>query len=1102
MDKKIRLLTHYRPPRALLVVVTVFLLGLGLRPAAPALAACGSATVVTTEAQLNTAIDDFNSQAGPCAYEIEFGADVTLTADTQLILNSNSGVSLLIDGAGYTLDGNHAGETLRIGYTAAATIDRLTIANSSDDGIGTSNVASLRVSRSTVRNSGSDGIEYDDGALVVVESAILDNDDSGIDVFTSLVASSATVINSTIAGNGGGAVLVNFSTATLTHATIAGNDGGLSLYQSVGTVNNSILADNGWDCSLDSSSVDVNSSLVQVDDPDFPCGVSDSVDGNIVGHSPKLLPLGDYGGPTLTMPSITLSGGVTFVSPGVNAGDDALSVDETAATLTNDQRGTAFPRNIPGAVDMGAVEGPVAVVCPTFPMTVADEVELDLALVCYNGATTAGAYTVNLGADINLTISTLPIDNATAGVSLVIEGHGHTIDGQDTAGVLPIEVAGDTTVTINDATITGGNAINGDEGGGIRNLGDLTLNGVHVDGNTTDDDGGGIFNEDGATMAINNSIVSGNSATSPNGDGGGISNDGAMAITDSTISENSAEGDEDVWAGGIWNEGVMTITRSSVISNTIEATNYEVYGGGIANEANLIIRDSTIAGNEATAQDDTAYGGGIYSEADDEEVNVNGYGTQLTLINSTVSGNSAAASHNAYGGGLYATDFGPCCSNDPVPVTLINTTVAGNSVSASNDLDFGGAGAFFELGDINNHLTVTIHNSILADSIIDGAPGGDCVRGTDANLVFESLHSLYEDTDSGACELAAAYPDGDGNIVGVDPVLGALTNNGGTTDTHLPDVFSAVIDAGDNALAVDENTTALAADQRGYLPRVVDGTVDMGSVELYAEAPGAAAVFMSTTLPGTTGDGLPFGSEDILKWDGSAWSMWFDGSAAGLTPTGKWKHNINAFWIPDASADDVLISFTQNRRPVPGLVDPVDGMDLVYWDGSTFSFWFDGSDVGLTNKTQEKIDGLHVLPGSQSPIGSGCLSYLLISTQGPGKVPNYSGGQLKFQGEDVVGFCATSLGENTAGLWHMVLDGSVEGMPRNATDSISVSADGNTLYLTTQRTFNVDSASGGHSMVYAWDFGTGTFSGPYFSAPANGLNEKVDGLQVEGDLGN
>ena len=128
--------------------------------------------------------------------------------------------------------------------------------------------------------------------------------------------------------------------------------------------------------------------------------------------------------------------------------------------------------------------------------------------------------------------------------------------------------------------------------------------------------------------------------------------------------------------------------------------------------------------------------------------------------------------------------------------------------------------------------------------------------------------------------------------------------------------------------------------------------------------------------------------------------------------------------------------------------------------------------------------------------GSGCLAYLLVSTQGPGKVPNYSGGQLKFGGEDVLGFCATSLGEATTGLWHMALDGSAEGMPRNSTDSISVSDDGQTMYLTTQGTFNVDAAAGGHSMVYAYDFTTGEFSGPVFSAPAVGLPSKVDALQM------
>ncbi|HRQ13783.1 MAG TPA: right-handed parallel beta-helix repeat-containing protein [Promineifilum sp.] len=284
----------------------------------------------------------------------------------------------------------------------------------------------------------------------------------------------------------------------------------------------------------------------------------------------------------------------------------------------------------------------------------------------------------------------------------------------------------------------------------------------------------------------------------------------------------------------------------------------------------------------------------------------------------------------------------------------------------------------------------------------------------------------------------------------------------------------------------------------GPTPANFYGPVDFTPWLTTADLDGLCAegIYMSATLPGITGDGLAFGMEDIIMWDGVAWSMWFDGSAAGLAPTGKWKHNINAFWIPDASADDVLISFTQNRRYVPGIAAPVNGMDLVWWDGSTFSLYFDGEDVGLNQMTQEKIDSLHVLPGSESPIGGSCLSYLLLSTQGPGRVTAYDSTSLRFGGEDVLGFCLTNAGSNTTGFWHMVLDGSAEGMPRNATDSISMSADGDTMYLTTRRPFNVDSASGGHSMVYAYDFGTGTFSGPVFDAPANGLPRMVDGLNI------
>ncbi len=97
----------------------------------------------------------------------------------------------------------------------------------------------------------------------------------------------------------------------------------------------------------------------------------------------------------------------------------------------------------------------------------------------------------------------------------------------------------------------------------------------------------------------------------------------------------------------------------------------------------------------------------------------------------------------------------------------------------------------------------------------------------------------------------------------------------------------------------------------------------------------------------------------------------------------------------------------------------------------------------------------------------------------------------------MLGFCLTNAGNNTAGFWHMALDGSAVGMPPNATDSISLSDDGRTMYLTTKKAFNVPPASGSHSMVYAYDMSSGTFSGPLFIAANHGLPKKVDGLQMQ-----
>ena len=71
-----------------------------------------------------------------------------------------------------------------------------------------------------------------------------------------------------------------------------------------------------------------------------------------------------------------------------------------------------------------------------------------------------------------------------------------------------------------------------------------------------------------------------------------------------------------------------------------------------------------------------------------------------------------------------------------------------------------------------------------------------------------------------------------GNIVGVDPLLGPLADNGGPTQTMALLAGSPAIDKGDNTLVPIDPSTGLpfTTDQRGFT-RVVNGTVDIGAFE-------------------------------------------------------------------------------------------------------------------------------------------------------------------------------------------------------------------------------------------------------------------------------
>jgi len=295
---------------------------------------------------------------------------------------------------------------------------------------------------------------------------------------------------------------------------------------------------------------------------------------------------------------------------------------------------------------------------------------------------------------------------------------------------------------------------------------------------------------------MTNSTILNNSAVSYRwGMGGGILNGYLypLTLTDSVVSGNSADSS----GGGIYNDGGTLTLTNSTIANNLTAWS----GGGIISSSGLVaLTNSSISNNSATFA-----GGGVCY--------ISGwpaYATALTLINSSISNNTAAGN----GGGIYGSGTGA--------VTLTNSTVSSNSAT-----DRGGG--------IYSSGTLTLYNSALA---LNSA--GELGSDIDGEVTAGSSHNFIGDSSG-----LSGITDGvNGNIVGGgDPMWTAVTDAEGTVLYYVPQASSPLIDAGDDALAVDAEGMPLTTDQAGG-PRISGPSVDIGPVErrLLGDMDGSGAV--------------------------------------------------------------------------------------------------------------------------------------------------------------------------------------------------------------------------------------------------------------------
>jgi len=310
---------------------------------------------------------------------------------------------------GIAISGNHASGIFYIPIDGLIYLKSLTLTNGNGGNGGAIDVELGQLTLdncSLVGNSASlGGAIYNDGLVVLNDSTLsgnsaLNNGGAILNAFSPMSLNECTLSGNSAPGGGGAIYNELDGQMSLNECTLSGNSAangtggaiynGLSdnSYSSLSLKQCTVSGNSAANSSAggifnDDSDGDVTSLNNSIVSSNTPVNFAGSFSGtpNLVGGNAKLAPLGNYGGPTQTMPPL----------PGSPAIDAAVS-----SSFTTDQRG--FPRVLGPAPDLGAVEG---IFNPAGPglLTVAPQLEngtFQFGFTNYEGMTQTILTTTNL----------------------------------------------------------------------------------------------------------------------------------------------------------------------------------------------------------------------------------------------------------------------------------------------------------------------------------------------------------------------------------------------------------------------------------------------------------------------------------------------------------------------------------------------------------------------------------------------------------------------------------------------------------------------------------------------------------------------------------